>query len=70
MTDIGSFYAQEREDGGVSGFWVAVAMEGGEERIAGCAGLGELALTFSQDRTVHSDPVRARRCRRTCLRLL
>ncbi|TEB28396.1 acyl-CoA N-acyltransferase [Coprinellus micaceus] len=39
MADIGSFYAQEKGDGGVSAFWVAVAMEGGEERIAGCAGL-------------------------------
>ena len=58
LANIESFYA-ERADGGVSAFLVAVAAEGEEERIAGCAGLGELNSPFSHLEIVHSGPARA-----------
>lgn len=48
LADIGRFYSRNKEadddDGGVSGFWVAVATEGGQERIVGCAGLSEFTI--------------------------
>ncbi|KAJ3521436.1 hypothetical protein NMY22_g12319 [Coprinellus aureogranulatus] len=40
MKDIGKYYAFEKDDGGVSGFWVAEAVEkDGKRVIVGCVGL-------------------------------